>query len=647
MEIRSTEDLEAWLEDKPIDWAQVIAVRAALRSFPVVFAINDLSDEQFDPIRKQGLFLQSFRGSFISWAALRHSVRIPDNIYAAYNAIDAAVRSSAYSRADASVRAAASVAASARAIASAPSFRPAAAAARAAADAAAYIASHAAEARRDVWAAIADDCRSLQAGEVNLINHPLWPIDVRHNPRYRANLPPWARAPFDAFAASDLARSTSFGLIIDWYRAILPSAMGRRPRSLFDEKTDIAVTLPPDEFWTITESRSAEQIMDDVAEFAGWEGKPPEGRKNTIASFIVTFLDGRDGPATIDEIRNAFASANYRIVDKTMRGELSRLAMAGRIIRVRTGVYTTASNDVEEIERSEAPTSVQQGTGPVFAAVRGELSRVPHYPFSDELANPTLQKLHDRINKRLKSLLAAFGNGLAQYPQLSDTLADYRDAVSCGTLAELDIDDLWISGAGLIAQARSFAALDPTKQVTEPLEPQLQALLGEIARLHGALIMGFAKGRELAERSGIPLLTADEFRKLYEYERTIVRWLLDSHQFAMSDKVKALFEEVDRLLVTTSEGTEHLAALGYPIIRNLIIFGAGSLGAAEKIAGRLALLGVPVHLFVNGMLPFFVENIAPIMGFASSVPELRSYLEYHLRRLEIEWEEANERPKKK
>jgi hypothetical protein len=64
-----------------------------------------------------------------------------------------------------------------------------------------------------------------------LEGQPLWLEDVRGDENYRANFPPWARKPFDAFAESELARTTSWGLIADWYRALLTGgAMNARPR---------------------------------------------------------------------------------------------------------------------------------------------------------------------------------------------------------------------------------------------------------------------------------------------------------------------------------------------------------------------------------------------------------------------------------
>lgn len=62
-EIASREELEEWLKDKPADWAQVIAVRAALRVLPI--ALNDKVVLQH---KNNGVTL--FRAAKLSWAAL-------------------------------------------------------------------------------------------------------------------------------------------------------------------------------------------------------------------------------------------------------------------------------------------------------------------------------------------------------------------------------------------------------------------------------------------------------------------------------------------------------------------------------------------------------------------------------------------------
>jgi hypothetical protein len=62
-QITSREQLEAWLKDKPADWAQVIAAHAALRVLPYEFREQPSYWRSIDPV------LPLFRATSISWAA--------------------------------------------------------------------------------------------------------------------------------------------------------------------------------------------------------------------------------------------------------------------------------------------------------------------------------------------------------------------------------------------------------------------------------------------------------------------------------------------------------------------------------------------------------------------------------------------------
>jgi hypothetical protein len=62
--IKTSEDLRLWLKDKPVEWAQVIAVRAALR----IFTKLDLSSEY----GVTDFVLRPIRAIFISWSAANY-----------------------------------------------------------------------------------------------------------------------------------------------------------------------------------------------------------------------------------------------------------------------------------------------------------------------------------------------------------------------------------------------------------------------------------------------------------------------------------------------------------------------------------------------------------------------------------------------
>jgi hypothetical protein len=64
VEITSEEELRAWLKDKPADWAQVIAARAALRVMPYAFAGSDVGHWV------EYLAFPLLWKLFISWSAL-------------------------------------------------------------------------------------------------------------------------------------------------------------------------------------------------------------------------------------------------------------------------------------------------------------------------------------------------------------------------------------------------------------------------------------------------------------------------------------------------------------------------------------------------------------------------------------------------
>lgn len=331
-EIDTPEKLQAWLQDKPVEWAKVIAVRAALRVFPLVFDIHAFSDKRLETGRKQELILLVFRANFISRLAPKYPSR--EMAAAAAAAADAADAAAAAD--DANAYAAAYAAA-----------RAATAAAAYAADAAADAAARAAI-RAATWEAVSRDCRwLLQLGERNdLIDQQLWPLDVRGKASYRANFPPWVREPFDRFVARDEVNNGPWHLIVDWYRALLPDSDDATPRSLFGKEADIAIATKPRRFWTITEERSAEDVLRDIAEIAGY---PLPGSPAPDWHFCLSYTEKdlavarRISDALENEGYSVFSQFNDMTAGKSFVGEMNRgLAGMGRMIAVYSPDYFTS-----------------------------------------------------------------------------------------------------------------------------------------------------------------------------------------------------------------------------------------------------------------------------------------------------------------
>lgn len=557
--IKSGDDLRKWLEanagDQMAPWARLLAQRAALRVFPLLLAYPKIRNG----IIKQALILQSWRATYLSsFGGTQLSEETKRAARAASGASDALGSYVA--------RAASNAAYAAHYANAADDLRATASAANAireAADAAANAPDALGPDGAAAYAAVSADCQMLaQFGLESLKNSPLWiafdDFHVEYVHPIRVTPTNEIIECMDRLPLLTDILGPNAALFDAWYQ---PLFAGQPPRFNDERARDFFIKNTGDDFWEITDDRSGEDIMNDIAAGLGWS------------------------------------------VDDTQLGE--------------------------------EPELPDQGEGMNFVASNGELQRIFTPPSSSETEDRTQGKLYDRLKKRVGDLRTAMGNAATRYPGLSDVLDDYMEVIS-PDISNLDIDDVWISGSALISQARSFAALDPEKQVTEPLEPQQEALLGELALLHGAFIMGFEQGRALSERAGVPLLTPEEFRALLEHERSIVRWLLESDQYALSDEVRVAFERMDNAVFNTSESAEFLAQLGYPAVRNLLIFTARALSHAERAAGRLSLVGAPMPLFIAGTLAFVVQNYASIVGFSASTPELNAYIQFHLRRLQID-----------
>lgn len=165
--ISSPTELQAWLEDKPREWAHVIALRAALRVLPFT-CVPALGNSQ--PVDER-LVLAVARASGISSGARNIP---PDHIAA--EAARVAYAAAVFA-APAAAAAAAAAASSARS--SAARSSGARGAARAGATYAADAAARAAAADNDAaaaWAALAGDCARLQDGTALavLLAQPLW-----------------------------------------------------------------------------------------------------------------------------------------------------------------------------------------------------------------------------------------------------------------------------------------------------------------------------------------------------------------------------------------------------------------------------------------------------------------------------------------
>jgi hypothetical protein len=296
--ISSRQELEAWLEDKPREWAQVIALRAALRVLPFTCDPAAFRDRIVDP----RLALAVFRASAIPSGARKIP---PDDIAAARTAsaaayaADAAASAAAAADADAAASAhapASDAARAAYAYAAAAAADAAYAAARAAyaaaaASDAAYISARAAyvapASDAAVWLAIGGDCDRLER-EVALISTltaPLW-----HDALPEWLDPIWARASAWLDGSSD-----GFGVWREWYQRKLDGERFEFASFDADAENEFFTRLfaQNDEWWDRELAAVNADIADWVTELAKPKLTDAELNQNpTVINFALD-ADGR------------------------------------------------------------------------------------------------------------------------------------------------------------------------------------------------------------------------------------------------------------------------------------------------------------------------------------------------------------------
>jgi hypothetical protein len=165
--------------------------------------------------------------------------------------------------------------------------------------------------------------------------------------------PLWHSAPTNLFGTPlDTFRSgaveSHWRIWVEWYGSRLD---GRPTFDLSAERAkeiDLRIAEQDEGWW----ARGAASVNPQIANWV--EAARLDSRTTvsvpTVAGFIIEYLREVGRPATNAEIEQAYRRARGVAASKTIRGELSRLASAGRIIRVEVGLYSASIVDPRGVE---------------------------------------------------------------------------------------------------------------------------------------------------------------------------------------------------------------------------------------------------------------------------------------------------------
>jgi hypothetical protein len=247
LQIRSSDELAAFLEGKPIEWAEAIASRAALRVLPLALGLLAASDLDTETLDKHCMLL--FRANFIAWARSRYrDVSFEESSGSAAQAAftqnllnnelyDHCLSTAAYAVTPHDKISAAEMA----------GFN-----AGLAADFGAPLRAgkEYPYGGKEVWAAVEVDCQILLVRSIQgLRDEPLWPLEFRRHSEAGANLPSWAMVPLGKFLRSDFVQKGQWSVFLNWYMAILPNNNKSLVRTYFSKDAIIYIGQIKEETW--------------------------------------------------------------------------------------------------------------------------------------------------------------------------------------------------------------------------------------------------------------------------------------------------------------------------------------------------------------------------------------------------------------
>lgn len=216
IDISNREELETWLEDKPIEWSQVLATRISLRILPLIF----VGFESGNLLREDQQILSRFRAMFISWAARKYPAHdMASTAKAAAEAVNAIPNANATPSVTAS--------AAASAAASTPAN------------------SHA-----EFWTSINEDCEillgygPLDPAALRLIAQVLWSARTEGLP-----FPEWVSEAVTTLERALLAIDGNWHVWIDWYRHILHTHPCWELRAENAERLTVRIAEQNEQFW--------------------------------------------------------------------------------------------------------------------------------------------------------------------------------------------------------------------------------------------------------------------------------------------------------------------------------------------------------------------------------------------------------------
>lgn len=494
VEFTNAREFEAWLQDKPREWAAVLAARAALRVLPLIANQRLVGDRDF----AAAIALPVFRANALAQAAARYPA------YAAgfsADAADDAAGEAAY-RARTAKAAVPAIGAAKAAVAviarSTDAFVTQADVASRAVDAV-FVAAQAASVG-DVWRNV-----SLDAGALNteLNPHELSSMELWNDTMTNRISLGWQR-----LGGALLGREEKWEVWLDWYLRLLH---GRQSHSNPDAARviDLAYVVMDSDDWgqgpPHVNALIKQRIKETLDRHDGKTGSPDDASTEedrsdlTIKEFIVDLLERVGRPLTISQIEQCFRAVGRSSTRDSIRGRINTLKYEGRILRVGRGLYASLDHATEEGDSldpgpDEPPEVPQQTEGLAYGISDNGKIGFARTGLATDDDIVQIEAIRHVLIEALDDLVGATegSNAFATIHRI----AERYHAVVAKDVAAISIDQLYAHGIRLDNARHRLTA-----EIARGDVPDTGIVVGEaldsVLAIHGPIVLSTRRGQEL------------------------------------------------------------------------------------------------------------------------------------------------------
>jgi hypothetical protein len=448
--------------------------------------------------------------------------------------------------------------------------------------------------------------------------------------------PPIRAAVYASAAASGEERATSRASIVIGYALEAAGSLGREAFELFLQALATDASLFDQRFSAVTLAHS--QL---------WPRQNPNWVLTSWGELRFALLDADETwEVWINwyEERLAGATINQDV-------EIARVLIDEEVWkhgpRV-TNAYIRALIEEREIlekalaDDPETPPNVEPsaGPGPQYRPRSGKLSEIASLPSDDEAIQQT--NLHRLLRRDAITLAKALEPAVNRFPELVRTVDEYSKLLNV-EIVEADVTAIWSVGGALASFAQAYRHQDAARTLSEPLEPQLDALLQSVVRQHGAFIFGFEEGRDLVHRADEFALDVFTLQELATTGTALLTQLTDNRDL-VDDRTRELHRPVRDRVVEIGWAGSRVSYSAYLIVRNsvraMIKYSVGEHPNAGAIIGLLTgtsvLLSDPNAEFIRTTVPVLEQYGSQLLAFFNHSPEMRAYVEWALRILDTD-----------